>query len=185
MTRRTTISIAAAAAWVVAGASTALADGNGRMFATKLSGYHETPLTINSTGSGKFTARLAKDGASIAWTLSYRDLSSDVQQAHIHFGRPAITGQIVLFLCTNLGNAPGTVPLPQACPPAPATISGTLTAADVIARPTQGIAGGDAGFAAMVDAMRAGAAYANVHTTNFPSGEIRGAVKPGDDEEDD
>ena len=184
MTHRQMVAAAVAALLAAASATTALADGKGRTFATKLSGYHETPLTINSTGSGQFTATLAKDGASIAWTLSYRDLSSDVQQAHIHFGRPAITGQIVLFLCTNLGNAPATVPLPQACPPAPATIGGTLTAADVIARATQGIDGSDAGFAEMVKAMRAGAAYANVHSVTFPTGEIRGAVKPGDDEED-
>jgi hypothetical protein len=185
MIHRTTVSLAVIAGLAALSASTAIADGGSRDFATKLIGYEETPLTINSTGSGRFTAQVSKDGQSIAYTLSYRDLSSDVLQAHIHFGRPAITGQIVLFLCTNLGNAPASVPVPQACPPAPATISGTLTAADVIARATQGVDGGAAGLAEMVKAMRAGAAYANVHTVNFMSGEIRGAVKPSDDDDED
>ena len=36
----------------------------------------------------------------------------------------------------------------------------------------------------MIAAMRAGAAYANVHTTAFPGGEIRGAMKPAEDEDD-
>lgn len=96
-------------------------------------------------------------------------------QSHIHFGRPAITGGIVLFLCTNL-TPPAGVPKPQGCPAAPATITGTLTAADVIAVPGQGIDPGAAGFAEMLMAIRAGAAYVNVHTTLHPSGEIRGRL---------
>ena len=186
MTHRTMVSIAVAAAFAAFGTPAAFADKGARDFSTKLIGYNETPLTINTAAGGTFSAKLSKDGTALQYTLTYHDLSSDVQQAHIHFGAPAITGQIVLFLCTNLGNAPATVPLPQACPAAPATVTGTLTAADVIARATQGIDGGAAGFAEMIKAMRAGAAaYANVHSANFPSGEIRGAVKPGDDEDND
>src|SRR6266850_4429574 len=113
-------------------------------FKARLSGYQETPLTINSAGSGEFTAKTSKDGTMIDYELTYRDLTTagtpNVQQAHIHFGRPATTGQIVLFLCTNL-TPPAGVPAPQVCPSGPGehTIKGTLTAADVIARPTQGI----------------------------------------------
>jgi len=51
-----------------------------------------------------------------------------------------------------------------------------LGSADVIARPAPGIDPGVAGFAEMLDAIRAGAAYANVHTTLFQSGEIRGLL---------
>lgn len=139
-----------------------------------LTGYQETALTINTTGSGEFKARISADGTAIDYELTYQNLSSSPLQSHIHFGRPAITGGIVLFLCTNLGNAPTTVPTPQACPTTnPATITGTLTAANVIAVPGQGIDAGAAGFAEMLQAIRHGAAYVNVHTTNHPSGEIR------------
>ncbi len=144
---------------------------------TQLNGYQETPLTINSMGSGEFRAMISHDGTAIDYELTYRDLSSPVTQAHIHFGRPATSGQIVLFLCTNL-TPPVGPPTPQSCPAAPAKITGTLTAADVIPRPTQGIDSGAAGLAEMIKAMRAGAAYANVHTEVFPSGEIRGRL-PG------
>lgn len=81
-----------------------------------------------------------------------------------------------MFLCTNLGNAPAAVPAPPACPPAPATVTGTLTAADVIALPLQGIDSGAAGFAEVLKAVRAGAAYANVHTKAHPGGEVRGRL---------
>ena len=143
---------------------------------TRLTGYQETPLTINSAASGEFTAKIREDGTAIDYELTYRDLSSPVAQSHIHFGRPAISGMIVLFLCTNLA-PPAGVPTPQACAAAPATITGTLTAADVIPRPQQGIDAGAAGFAEMLKAIRAGAAYANVHTTVFPTGEIRGRLR--------
>jgi hypothetical protein len=143
---------------------------------TQLSGYEETPLTINSPGSGEFKATIRHDGTEIEYELTYQDLSSAVTQAHIHFGRPAISGMIVLFLCTNL-DPPPDVPAPQACPPAPATITGTLTAADVIARSAQGIDAGATGFTEILEAIRAGAAYANVHTTIYPSGEIRGRLR--------
>jgi hypothetical protein len=89
-------------------------------------------LTINSNGSGDFKARISKDGTSVTYTETYQDLSSMVLQSHIHFGRPAITGGILLFLCVNL-TPPAGVPTPQACPAFPATITGTLTEADVIA----------------------------------------------------
>jgi len=120
-----------------------------------------------------------------------RDLPTTVLQSHIHFGRPALTGSIVLFLCTNL-TPPPNVPVPPACPQAPvggasAKVSGTLTAANVIS-PTstpQGLSGGDTGFAQIVAAIRNGAAYANVHTDQFKSGEIRGALGHPHDEADD
>jgi hypothetical protein len=144
---------------------------------TRLSGYDETPLTISTTGSGEFKAKINKGGTAIDYELTYQDTESTVTQAHIHFGRPAITGGIVLFLCTNLGNAPPSVPTPQGCPAAPATITGTLTAADVIAVAAQGVDAGATGFAEMLDAIRAGAAYVNVHTTGHPSGEIRGRLR--------
>jgi hypothetical protein len=155
-------------------AAPALADQD--TVTARLSGYQETPLTINSLASGEFNATIRDDGTAIDYALTYRDLASAVTQAHIHFGRPATSGGIVLFLCTNL-TPPDGVPMPQACPEAPATITGTLTAADVIARPDQGIDPGAAGFDEMLEAIRAGAAYANVHTTGHPSGEIRSRLR--------
>jgi hypothetical protein len=91
-----------------------------------------------------------------------------VTQAHIHFGSPSQTGGISVFLCTNLGNGPAGT---QACPPAPATISGTITPADVIGPAAQGITAGQ--FAELIEAIRSGATYVNVHSSLYPGGEIR------------
>jgi hypothetical protein len=154
-------------------------------FPTTLSGYNETTQTINSPGGGSFVAKISKDESSIAYSLTYSDLPTNATQAHIHFGRPGLSGGVVLFLCTN-GTPPANVPVPPTCPLTSGTVTGTLTASDVIAVPAQSIDAGAAGFAEMIKALRNGAAYANVHTTGHPSGEIRGPLgNAGDDEDDD
>jgi CHRD domain len=53
-------------------------------------------------------------------------------------------------------------------------VNGTLTAANVFPQAGQGIGAG--AFADVVDAMKNNISYANVHTSTFPGGEIRGVV---------
>jgi CHRD domain len=64
------------------------------------------------------------------------------------------------------------------CPPS-GTITGTITEADVIAVPAQGVMVGD--LPGIIRAIRNGAAYVNVHTTSFPTGEIRGQLRVDED----
>ena len=164
---------------VIGTAPMALAHDDERTLRARLSGYNETPLTLSTPASGQFKAQVNSSETMITYQLSYQGLEGTVTQAHIHLGRPAISGGIVLFLCTNLGNGPtGT----QTCPAAPATISGTLTAADIVPQPTQGIAAGE--FAEIIRAIRADATYANVHSTLRPTGEIRGPISGGGDHDD-
>jgi hypothetical protein len=138
-----------------------------------LGGYSEVPA-VSTTGTGHFTARIDTTNQQITWELSYEALQGAVQQAHIHFGQADVNGGISAFLCSNLGNGPaGTPP----CPPSPATISGTIMPADVIGPAAQGIAPGQ--FDELVAAIRAGKAYANVHSTTWPGGEARGQIAPG------
>lgn len=142
-----------------------------------LSGFQEDPLTLSTTGHGTFRAKVAADGQSFHWTLSYAALEGSVAQAHIHLGQRAQSGGIAVFLCTNLGNGPAGT---QACPAAPATIQGDASAADVIGPAGQGISAGQ--WAELIKAIRAGVTYANVHSTKYPGGEIRGQLASGDDD---
>src|SRR5262249_48931394 len=137
-----------------------------------LTGYQETPSAVSTTGNGTFTARLSDDGTRIDWELSYNDLEGAVQQAHIHFGQKSVSGPVSVFLCTNLGNGPaGTQP----CPAPPATISGTIMAADVTnGANDRGISAGELGE--LIQAIRAGVTYVNVHSTRWPGGEIRSQI---------
>ena len=113
-----------------------------------------------------------RDG--LAYKLSYSGLEGDVTQSHIHFGQRGVAGAISAFFCSNEPNPPAGT---QACPPSPATITGTIKAADVIGPTAQGIAPGELGE--LLKAIRAGATYANVHSTKFPGGEIRAQLRAG------
>jgi CHRD domain len=159
-------------------AALATADGGPRNISAHggLTGYQEVPATISTTGGGTFSSKIANDGTSFSWTLSYEALEGTVLQAHIHFGASGLANGIAVFLCTNVGGPAGT----QACPAPPATISGTASAADVIGPAGQGIEPG--AFGEVLAAMRAGVAYANVHTMKWPSGEIRGQLSGGGDD---
>jgi hypothetical protein len=54
-------------------------------------------------------------------------------------------------------------------------VTGTILASDVGGPVAQGIAPGE--LAELLQAIRAGVTYANVHTNKHPSGEIRGAIE--------
>lgn len=145
---------------------------DGKRFHATLTGYEEVPA-ISTPASGRFKATLNAAGDQLSWKLSYRDVSTPVQQAHIHFGQKAVNGGVSAFLCSNLPGAPaGTQP----CPNTTAKLTGTIDAQDVIGPVAQGIAPGEIGE--LVSAMRAGVTYANVHSDAYPNGEIRGQISP-------
>ncbi len=154
----------------LAGAVAAVA--HPRHLRANLRGIEEVPA-ISTTGNGEFRAEISDDDTTIEYELSYADLEGDVAQSHIHFGQKGVNGGVVLFLCSNLAGAPPGTP---ACPPAPATVTGTLTAAEVMRGAAgQGIAAGE--LEEVLQAIRRGVTYVNVHSSLFPSGEIRGQVK--------
>ena len=171
--RRERLHIAGAVAVLVVAAvatTTALAGGE-REVRTRLTGFQEVPA-ISTDASGKFRAKLRTSSEEIRYELSYADLTGAVQQAHIHIGQRSVNGGISVFLCSNLGNGPAGT---QACPPAPATISGTIRPADVVGPADQGIDPME--FDELVGAIRAGVAYANVHSETYPTGEILGQLR--------
>jgi len=178
MTRAWAIRLLAVLAAIGLTVTVATADEGASTFAASLSGFNETPPVL-SNGTGTF--HLTLNGDSATFTETFSNLSAPVTQSHIHFGQRGVNGGVFVFLCTNLGNSPGT----QACPAGGGTITGTITAANIISPggdgppANQGITKGD--FQALVRILRSGDAYVNVHTQNFPAGEIRGQVRFGDD----
>jgi CHRD domain-containing protein len=178
---RTRILGALAVLLICGSATTFTDDGGRRKIDVRLSGFQETLVALSTPGNGHFRARINKDETEIAWELSYGDLTGNVTQSHIHFGARAQTGGVSVFLCTNLGNGPAGT---QACPasaPEDNPLTGTATAANVIGPAAQGIAAGE--FSELLAAIRGGVAYVNVHSTQYPGGEIR-AQFPGDHDRD-
>jgi hypothetical protein len=142
-----------------------------------LNGFNETP-SVSTVATGHFTAKIDEHAGTIFWELDYENLQADATQAHIHFGQRHVAGGITVWLC---GNNPPTTPPPntQACPARSAHLSGTIMAANVVGPGgAQQLPAG--GFEQLVQAIRVGATYANVHSTLSPAGEIRGQIRSHD-----
>ena len=139
-----------------------------------LTGYEESP-SVSTTASGEFTATIAPGGTVISYTETYSGLQAPVTQSHIHVGQLGVNGSVVIFLCQTAAN-PDPTGLAPHCPQE-GTVSGVITAANVIqgSMAPQQLSAGD--LVAVITAIRAGAAYANVHTQASPGGEIRGQIR--------
>jgi hypothetical protein len=147
-------------------------------FVANLSGFNEIGAVgagetgaVLSNGRGELLLHLDSNAGTATFSLTYFGLSSPVTVAHIHFGKVHVAGGVIVFFCGGGGQA--------ACP-ASGTVTGTIAAGNVQAIATQGVTAGD--FAALVDALTTNTAYANVHTSNFPAGEIRGQILSGLDD---
>lgn len=144
--------------------------GQVTLSAATLTGDQGVP-TATTGGSGSATVVLSADQSRIDVTLNIKGtFTSPIGQAHFHIGAVGENGPIILWICTNLGNAPAGIPAPPACPTSPGTVTRSFTAADLTP------AGGVATFAGAVNVLLAGKTYINVHTQTHPGGEIRGQV---------
>jgi len=194
--RRYDITATAFAAAVAFSASYACA----QEFTAHLTGFNEigsipTTVTVTTLGTaaptgytgailtdatGTLKLDLDKKADQIAYTLTYTGpFTSDVQQAHIHFGKSRDSGGIVVWLCqTTAKPAPASVaaitPFCTTTPSPTATVTGTIMAANVLALAGQNVPAGV--FDAIADALTSNTAYVNIHTMNFPGGEIRGQI---------
>lgn len=170
-------------------------DGNDhqRRVATDLSGYNEVHFVagppaalrgaVSSRATGRFRATIDDVAKVIRYELEYNGLEGDVTQSHIHFGQKHTAGGIVVWLCqTSTTQAPDSVRTVTPLCPANTLggpVRGTIQPFQVLAQSAQGIEAGE--FDEVVRAIRAGAAYANVHSTLFPPGEIRGQLNSNRD----
>ena len=165
-----------AVAAVVAVTSVALANhgGDRNHFRATLNGYNEvvggagaSTGSVSTRATGTFTATLRRDPSRLTFTLRYSDMEGGtVTVAHPHFAQQHVGGGVFALLCG------GTEP---ACPTPGGTVTGVITSGDIVGPTDQGVEAG--AFNEFVRALRAGAVYVNVHSTNFPEGEIRGQIR--------
>jgi hypothetical protein len=148
---------------------------DGTKLRARLVGVEEVPV-VSTQASGLFEATIDSD-TSVSFKMSYEGLEGGpILFAHIHLGQRNVNGGVMAFLCNNTAAGPQ----PRPCPAGPATIEGTITPADILntgANPpgSQQIPAG--GFDEFLRALRNGTAYANLHTTASPGGEIRGQIR--------
>jgi CHRD domain len=151
----------------------------------RLSGFNEVHFigdrsatlrgAVSTAASGSFMAEIDERDEIIHYELRYQDLEGMVTQGHIHFGQQHTVGGIVVWLCQTEGTPapPEVADLTPMCP-GEGTVTGTITPAQVLTATGQGLNAEE--FDELVRAIRAGAAYANVHSLLFRPGEIRGQI---------
>jgi hypothetical protein len=103
---------------------------------------------MEKIGRGRATLDLELNRAdqTLSFTLKYSGLSEPATQSHIHFGKVHMAGGVMVYFCSNLASAPaGTQP----CPATGGTVTGTLSAANVLGPTAQRVTAGD--FQAIVN----------------------------------
>lgn len=135
-------------------------------FSAHLTGDQEVadiPVETRATGQAIF--QLSKDGNELSFKLIVAGIEN-VTMAHIHRATTGVNGPVVLWLYPD-------GPPPQLIPGRVAGIlaQGTRTSANLAGQ----LAGQD--LSALIDLMIAGETYVNVHTSQYPAGEIRGQIK--------
>jgi hypothetical protein len=138
--------------------------GNAKNFGTHLTGDAERPTPHDSKAQGQAIFQVQSDGT-VSYRLNVANIEN-VTQAHIHCcaGENATAGISVWLY-------PSAPPLSLIPGRSQGTLaSGVITDAQVIGA----LAG--TGVAGLLVAIQAGNAYVNVHTSQFPPGEVRGQL---------
>jgi hypothetical protein len=140
------------------------------IISARMVGLGEVPPN-SSKGTADFRGTISADGTTITYTLKWSGLTTLPLFSHIHFGPTKVIGGVMVFLCGGGGK--------PACTQATSGMAtGTITAADIVGPAAQGIPPAPNGsFADVIRAIRTHNAYANLHTTMFPGGEVRGPVE--------
>ncbi|MEO8289635.1 MAG: CHRD domain-containing protein [Gaiellaceae bacterium] len=160
-------------------AGIAVAAGDSFNFNSPLSGAEEAPIPRDTNARGNAVYMLNRDGTAIEYMLMVANIEN-VFMAHIHRGPAGTAGPIVVWLY------PSTAPGVQA-PKGGGRINGVIAQGTITAADFTGPLAGQP-LSALVDLLRNGGVYTNVHTDDgdlvlnegpgdFPAGEIRGQIK--------
>jgi CHRD domain len=141
-----------------------VASAQGTKFEAKLSGQNQSPV-VDTPAHGEATFVSSKSGKSLSYRLSVTDITN-VSMAHIHMGPAGQEGPVVAWLYPS--KPPAVVKKGKFTG---LLAHGTLTAANLMG-PLQGKTISD-----LVDQIKDGKAYVNVHTEKHPAGEIRGQIE--------
>lgn len=156
--------VALSVAVVVAMAGPGLSSSNS--FRAPLSGAEEVAdPPVETDARGLATFQLSRDGTELSYRLNVANIEN-VTQAHIHRAPAGQNGGVVAWLYPDgppaqliEGRSDGTL------------ATGVITDADLV-----GSLEGQT-VADLVDEISAGNAYVNVHTSQYPGGEIRGQLR--------
>lgn len=129
-------------------------------FVANLSGKQETPATT-STAAGRVTATL--NGNTLTLTGNFDGLGSDVTASHIHYGGVSYPGPVVFSITINGNEMTTDSSTSNETAGSTAHTNGTLSFTGTLTD-------------SQIIQLQNGFYYVNVHSTQFPNGEIRGQL---------
>jgi hypothetical protein len=138
-----------------------LSGQSGRTYAVHATGAQEVPAT-DSRAQGQAVFRLNAVGTELSYRLIVANIEN-VTMAHIHLAPAGSNGPVVAWLYPDR-------PPAQLIPGRSQGVlaEGVLTSGNLVG-PLAGAVLSD-----LLDALEAGNAYVNIHTSQYPPGEIRG-----------
>lgn len=139
---------------------TAFAAHEGQAFTAELTPDQEVPAA-ESEATGDAQIQVSEDGNSLEFTVNAYDLDNTLA-GHLHSGAVGENGPVELFLFEN----------EEAMDYDGEVATGTLTADDLV---------GDLSWQEFSMALVAGDIYVNLHTEEYPDGEIRGQAEMTDE----
>jgi hypothetical protein len=133
-------------------------------FVAPASGDQEVP-PADTRARGQAVFQLSRDGTELHYKLIVANIEN-VTMAHIHLAPAGVNGPVVVWL------------YPDSPPPEliPGRFSGILAEGVITDADLVGLLAGQT-VADLVAEIEAGNAYINVHTSQFPAGEVRGQIR--------
>lgn len=122
---------------------------------------NEVPAN-SSTAVGRVVLLVSRDGSYAEYSVEQSGLTGGIRGGHFHRAAAGVNGSIVLSFFFNADGTPLTAPVPGTT---------DLEINKAIARTIT-----KAQLDPILADLRAGNLYANIHTPNFPGGEIRGQL---------
>ncbi len=126
--------------------------------ATLTGGEVVPPVTTSARGEATFS--VSKDGKAIKYKVTVSGIV-DVTAAHIHMGKKGENGPPIALIKTAAKKG---------------ALTGTLSEGAITEKELMtSLQGKD--LKALIEQIKAGSTYVNVHTKKYPDGEIRGEIK--------
>ena len=119
------------------------------IFRANLSGRNEVPPN-NSIASGSVVAKLSDNEKRLNFVVRSSGYNTPIISAHFHLGGPGVNGPVVKTININ---------------PLTGDASGSWTLGD-----------NEPLTSALVNSLKRGDIYVNIHTSQYPNGEIRGQL---------
>jgi hypothetical protein len=151
----------AAAGLFAISASSAMATDDDLNVRAGLNGFQQAP-SIYTNATGLFQAIVYSDY--IVYRIDFKNLSSPLTEAHIHFAKSGVNGEVMVEFCGAAVKCPAVKT---------GVLQGKIMAKDVLAIPNQNVSPGN--FKQLMKSILNEATYVNLHSKNI-DGEVRGQI---------